>query len=41
MGEAKRRRETATGTLVVEANDQHCFEWTGTRADAVALQSDI
>src|SRR5215831_18530409 len=38
MGEAKRRRETATGTLMVGANSERRFEWTGTRADSIALQ---
>jgi hypothetical protein len=38
MGEAKRRREAETGTLHIEANGAPCFDWTGTKAEAIALQ---
>jgi hypothetical protein len=44
MGEAKRKaqhqtkRTWATGKLRMEANDVHCFDWIGTRQDAVDLQ---
>jgi hypothetical protein len=47
MGEAKRKRETkqppaarswATGALRIEANDEVCFEWIGTRQEAIELQ---
>lgn len=45
MGEAKRRRQTvqqrtwAKGSLRIEAGDKRGFEWSGTRQDAVDLQS--
>jgi hypothetical protein len=44
MGEAKRKgalqkpRTWATGLLKIVANESDCFEWTGTRQDAVDLQ---
>jgi hypothetical protein len=44
MGEAKRKaqhqagRTWATGKLRIEANDVHCFDWNGTKQDAVDLQ---
>lgn len=44
MGEAKRKAKLATkrswlmGSIEVEANEQPCFRWTGTRDDAIKLQ---
>lgn len=44
MGEAKRKKQHQTGRtwakgrLRIEANDVHCFDWNGTRQDAINLQ---
>lgn len=48
MGEAKRKaaarahaagaRSWATGFVVVWANDAECFNWSGTKQDAINLQ---
>jgi hypothetical protein len=44
MGEAKRKarlaatRSWAPGSIEVEANDQYCFTWKGTKDDAINLQ---
>jgi hypothetical protein len=46
MGEAKRKakraaaRSWAMGSIEIEANDQHCFMWMGTKDDAIKLQKD-
>ena len=44
MGEAKRKarhqagRSWAEGKISVIANEVHCFDWSGTREDAIELQ---
>jgi hypothetical protein len=44
MGEAKRKRRAAanrswaTGSIKIEANKQECFDWSGTREQAIDLQ---
>ena len=44
MGEAKRKarhlsgRTWAQGKISVIANEVHCFDWSGTREDAIDLQ---
>jgi hypothetical protein len=42
MGEAKRRQQATAkdevGTILIEANRAPCFDWTGTKAEAIALQ---
>jgi hypothetical protein len=46
MGEAKRKkalaatRTWAKGSIKIEANEQSCFEWTGTKDEAIKLQKD-
>jgi hypothetical protein len=46
MGEAKRKaqhltgRSWAEGKISVIANGTHCFDWSGTREDAIELQKD-
>ena len=47
MGEAKRKkalaatRTWAKGSIKIEANEQSCFEWTGTKDEAIKLQKTI
>jgi hypothetical protein len=46
MGEAKRKvklatkRSWLTGSIKIEANEQSCFAWSGTKDEAIKLQKD-
>jgi hypothetical protein len=38
MGEARRRKSVATGTVHIVANGHHCFSFTLTRAEAISVE---